>query len=102
MPVGPGVDEPDLSSGSVNAPSTAPPYLHHEKGVSRLQMVLRCDCGFRVTAESEATLIAGARAHAREAHGTDVADEVVVALLRSHPHGDEEGTIRQRRPPGQG
>ena len=60
-------------------------------------MVLRCDCGFRVMAECEADLVAGAQVHASETHGSDVAAaEVVVELLRSG-HGsqaEEEGTIR--------
>jgi predicted small metal-binding protein len=53
-------------------------------------MVLRCDCGFRVAAEHEGDLVAGAAAHAREAHGTDVDPEMVLGLLRSSPN---PGTI---------
>ena len=54
-------------------------------------MVLRCDCGFRVAAESEAELVARAQAHAREAHGTDEAADVILALLHSRrpPQSDE-------------
>ena len=48
-------------------------------------MVLRCDCGFRASGESEAELVAAAQNHARDAHGTDVGAEAVAALLRSHP-----------------
>ena len=57
-------------------------------------MVLRCDCGFRVAAEYEAELVAGAQAHAREAHGTDEAADVILALLHSrrpHQSGDAKG-----------
>jgi predicted small metal-binding protein len=50
-------------------------------------MVLRCDCGFRVAAACEADLLAGAEAHAREAHGTDIGSEEVRDLLRSRPDG---------------
>ena len=49
-----------------------------------MHKVLRCDCGFRVVAESEAALVAGAEAHSREAHGPEVAAEVVAGLLGSN------------------
>ena len=57
-----------------------------------MRMVLRCDCGFRAAGELEDHVVAAAREHAREAHGSDVAAEVIIELLRGHrPPADEDG-----------
>lgn len=53
-----------------------------------MHMVLRCDCGFKVTGETEADLVVAAQAHASEVHGTEVAADVVLDLLRARPRPD--------------
>lgn len=61
-----------------------------------MNMVLRCDCGFKVAGETESDLVAAAQAHAKDAHGADVAAEVVIDLLRARgpgAAGHEDGTI---------
>ena len=61
-----------------------------------MNMVLRCDCGFRVAGETESDLVAAAQAHAKDVHGADVAAEVVIDLLRaqgSRAARKENGTI---------
>ena len=62
-----------------------------------MHMVLRCDCGFRVAARTETDLVAAAQDHAKDAHGADIAAEVLIDLLRarrSGAPGDEDGATR--------
>ena len=47
--------------------------------------VIRCDCGFEATGEGDDELVSRAQAHAREAHGTDLAAELVLRLARAKP-----------------
>ena len=53
-----------------------------------MHMVLRCDCGFKVTGETEEDLVIAAQAHGREVHGTDVPAEMVLGLLRARSGPD--------------
>ncbi len=49
--------------------------------------VIRCDCGFESTGESDDALVSNARAHARDVHGNDLADGLLRALVQTTlPH----------------
>lgn len=61
-----------------------------------MRMVLRCDCGFKAVGDTEDDLVVAARDHASEAHGIDLAAEVVSALVRARhrPSDDGHGDVR--------
>jgi predicted small metal-binding protein len=44
--------------------------------------VIRCDCGFEVVGATDDDLVAAAQRHGRDAHDTDVAADVLLALAR--------------------
>ncbi len=45
--------------------------------------VIRCDCGFESTGDTDDALVANAQAHARAAHDTELADGLVRMLVRT-------------------
>ncbi len=52
--------------------------------------VLRCDCGFEAGGATDEELVARAQGHARDAHGAEVAADVVLALARPKRPGHGE------------
>ena len=44
------------------------------------EKVLRCDCGFEVRADDDASFVSRVQEHAREAHGMDLTAEHVLRL----------------------
>jgi predicted small metal-binding protein len=47
---------------------------------------LRCDCDYLADADTEAGLVAVARAHARDVHEIDLDDDQVLAALSRQPN----------------
>ena len=60
-----------------------------------MQRVIRCDCGFEAVGISDDDLVPVAQAHARAAHGTEVAAELVLALARPHQRPGPEPMIKE-------
>jgi hypothetical protein len=44
--------------------------------------LIRCDCGFEATGDTDEEFVANAQSHAREAHGQDLTADVVLGLTR--------------------
>ena len=60
-----------------------------------MDRVIRCDCGFEAVGGTDDELVARAQAHARRAHGMDLAAEVVLGLARAKASPDaKEGGAR--------
>jgi hypothetical protein len=56
----------------------------------RSEKELRCDCGYRLRAQTEPRQVAEVRRHAWEAHGIDFsADQALAVLLRLELEVDE-------------
>jgi hypothetical protein len=53
--------------------------------------IIRCDCGYRIRARTEARQVAEVRRHAWEAHGISFSiEEALAVLLRRELEVDEE------------
>jgi len=57
--------------------------------------VIRCDCGFEAIGTTDDDLVGQAQGHARDAHGADLAADLVLALAR--PHRRTDGDDPQER-----
>jgi predicted small metal-binding protein len=48
-----------------------------------MDRIIRCDCGFEVAGTTDDELATAAQAHSRQAHGMELAAEVVRGLARA-------------------
>ena len=47
-----------------------------------MHRVIHCDCGFEAVGATDDDLVAAAQAHGRDAHGVEVAADLLLALAR--------------------
>lgn len=47
-----------------------------------MRRIVRCQCGFEAVAIADDDLVAEAQKHARAAHGSEVSEELILALAR--------------------
>jgi len=47
-----------------------------------VRRTIKCDCGFEAAGDGDDELVTAAQAHAWDAHGTEIAAELVLRLAR--------------------
>ena len=64
------------------------------------EKVFHCDCGFAACAQHDTEIVVAAQSHARLAHGTDLAENLILIMARPKENGlscPAQNTKHERR-----